>query len=141
MTEIEIITGNDEICRLLLFKRVKDYLYQIPNTFPHEKENDTGWTEFNVKAIPFHEDWNMLIGAYNRALLILNAMPDTAKQLLKEDRNFVVNFGVKNFFGLFENQLSISSCWLKMVDFAKWWNSVSPMLTGQISGSNVATLE
>lgn len=137
MTELEIINGNDEICRLLQFKSDKVYMYQVPNTFPHEKEYDTGWTEFNVQAIPFHEDWNMLIGAYNRALAILNSMPDTAKQLLKEDKNFIVNFGVKNFFGLFDNHLSISSCWIKMVDFAKWWNVVGLMFVSSNEGKVV----
>jgi hypothetical protein len=127
MTELEIINGNDEICKLMQFKSNKAYVYQVPNLFPHEKDNDTGWIELNVQTIQFHTDWNMLIGAYNRALVILNNAPETARQLLKEDKNFIVNFGAQNFFGVFEGQLHISSCWIKLVDFAKWWNSVSVM--------------
>lgn len=133
MTDLEIINGNDEICRLLQFKSNKAYVYQIPNLFPHEKENDTGWVEMDVQAIQFNTDWNMLIGAYNRALYILNNMPHTAKQLLKEDKNCVVNFGVKNFFGTFEGQLNISSCWIKLVDFARWWNAVSVMFSRNLN--------
>lgn len=127
MTELEIITGNDEICKLLMFESDKVYTYKVPNTFPFEREADTGWTEFNTQAILFHSDWNMLIGAYNRALYILNKMPDTIKELLRDEKNFVVNFAIKNFFHLFENQLHISSSWVKMVDFARWFNAVKPM--------------
>ncbi len=131
MTDLEIITGNDEICKMLLFESNKAYVYKIPNLFPHEKENDTGWIELDVRTMQFHTDWNMLIGAYNRALYILNNMPDTAKELLKENNNSIINFGVKNFFHVFEGQLNISSCWIKLVDFAKWWNSVKWLMPKQ----------
>lgn len=124
MTEAEIITGNDEICDMLGFEKSNAYVYKIPNTFPFEKEIDTGWTEFDVQAVGFHLDWNVLIGAYNRALKLMEGMNSIQKQLLLQDKNFVVNFGTKNFFGLFENQLHISSSWIKLVDFAKWYNSV-----------------
>lgn len=135
MTEAEIISGNDEICRLLQFESDKVYVYRVPNHFPYEKvTKDTGWIEVYAQHIGFNTDWNMLIGAYNRALLILNSLPDTAKQLLKEDKNFIVNFGINNFFGLFESQLRISSCWVKLVDFAKWYNSVHLMLKSKIDG-------
>lgn len=97
MTQEQIVLGNDEICQMLQFESDKVYSYKIPNTFPFEKELDTGWTEFNVQQILFHSDWNMLIGAYNRALSIMEDLPD----------------GVH-----------ISSCWIKLVDFAKWFNQI-----------------
>jgi len=136
MTELEIINGNDEICQLLQFKSNKVYVYQVPNTFPFEKELDTGWSEMNVQDIQFHSDWNMLIGAFNRALFILNSMPDTAKKLLKEDKNLIVNFGIKNFFVVSINgQMEVVHSWRKIVDFAKWWNSVSLMFLPQIKNN------
>jgi hypothetical protein len=124
MTETEIITGNDEICQALGFKSDKVYVYRVPNTFPFERETDTGWTEFNTQQIGFHQDWNLLIGAYNRMLENLANMTETQRRLLAEEKNFVVSFGVKNFFGIFENQLHIASSWIKLVDFCKWYNSV-----------------
>jgi len=124
MTEAEIITGNDEICKMCEFETSKVYVYKVPNTFPYEREHDTGWSEMNVQAIPFHEDWNLLIGAYNRALELMVKLNPTQKDLLKQDKNFIVNFGTKNFFGLFENQLHISSSYIKLTDFAKWYNSI-----------------
>lgn len=126
--QAEIISGNDEICRLLEFESNKVYVYKVPNLFPHDKENDTGWIEVNTQCIGFDTDWNMLIGAYNRALKVLDELPPPAKVLLKKEKNFVVNFGIHHFFGLFENQLHISSCWIKLVDFAKWYNSVKLMI-------------
>lgn len=124
MTDLEIINGNDEICQLCGFESDKVYVYKIPNTFPFESEADTGWTELTVQQTLFHTDWNMLIGGYNRALYKINSMSETAKSLLLEDKNMVDNFGAKNFFGLFEGQLYISSCWIKLVHLSKWYNSV-----------------
>ena len=124
MTELEIITGNDEICQALGFRSDKVYVYQVPNLFPHEKEADTGWTEFNTQTIGFNTDWNMLIGGYNRMLQNLQAMNPTQKALLKEEKNFVVNWGTANFFHLFEGQLYISSSWIKLVYMCKWYNAV-----------------
>ena len=123
MTEQEIISGNDAICTMLGFEQTKAYHYKVPNLFP--KEVDTGYTEMDTSDTQFHIDWNMLIGSYNKMLALMQDMPDTAKELLKTDKNFLVNYGARNFFCLFENQLSISSCWIKLVDFAKWYNAVS----------------
>lgn len=127
MNITEVISGNDQICQALGFESNKVYVYKVPNTFPFEKEADTGWTEFNVQQLLFHSDWNMLIGAYNHCLEKLEQLPVSLKALLKEDKNIVVNFGTRNFFGLFENQLHISSSWIKLVDLCKWYNSVKLM--------------
>lgn len=135
MTEKEIIIGNDEICQALGFKSKTVYVYEVPNTFPHEKERDAGWMEWNTQEIGFHKDWNLLIGGYNRMLHNLEAMTNTQKQLLKDEKNLIVNFGTKNFFGLFENQLHISSSWIKLVIMCKWYNSVK-LVHGKKTTSN-----
>lgn len=126
MTEHELIVGNDEICQLLGWETNKAYVYKVPNTFPHEKEADTGWIELGTQAIGFHRDWNMLIGAYNRALLILNNLTETQKKLLQEDKAFFAKFGIKNVFGVSDVnwQINITSSWIKFVDFCKWYNSI-----------------
>jgi len=108
MTEAEIITGNDEICKMCEFETSKVYVYKVPNTFPYEREHDTGWSEMNVQAIPFHEDWNLLIGAYNRALELMVKLNPTQKDLLKQDKNFIVNFGTKNFLDLPKDKIKNS---------------------------------
>lgn len=122
MTESEIIIGNDAICKMLGFESTKQYIYKIPNLFPSNE--NTGWIETNALHVGFDSDWNMLIGAYNKTLYIIDQMPPTLKELLKEYNNFVVSFGIKNFFHIFEGQLHISSCWTKLVIFAKWYNNV-----------------
>lgn len=126
MTEAELITGNDEICQTLGFESNKAYVYQVPNLFPHEKEVDTGWMEWNVQDIGFEKDWNMLVGAYNRILLILNNLSPIQKELLKQDKNFFASFGVKNVFRVSDVnwQVNISTSWQHIVDFCKWYNSV-----------------
>lgn len=129
-TEKEIIVGNDEICQALGFKTNKVYVYEVPNTFPNERESDTGYTEFNTQQIGFHTDWNLLIGGYNRMLEKLELMNVLQKELFLQEKNFIVNFGTKNFFGLFENQLHIASSWIKLVDLCKWYNSVK-LFNGQ----------
>jgi len=127
MTESEIIIGNDEICQMIGWVSTKAYVYQVPNLFPYKE--DTGWTEFNTQDIGFHCDWNLLIPAYNIALKILAGLTTTQAQLLHDHKNFIVNYGCKNFFHLFDNQLHISSCWVKLVDFSKWYNSVKQFNT------------
>ena len=122
MKESEIITGNDEICQMLGWVSTRVYMYHVPNLFPIEDSKQT--TEMDCQGIPFHQDWNMLIGAYNKALQILAGLTTTQAELLHVDKNFFVQWGAKNFFHLFENQLHISSCWIKLVDFSKWYNSV-----------------
>ena len=97
MTELEIITGNDAICQMIWWESIKVYVYQVPNLFPHNE--DSGWTEFNVQDIGFHNDWNMLIGAYNKALHILMKFKQLQTELLNDDKNIVVKFGIQNFFG------------------------------------------
>lgn len=127
MTEAEIIMGNDEICKAIGFVTNRSYVYQVPNLFPHEKEGgDTGWTEWGTQEIGFEKDWNMLVGAYNRVLLIYHTLSDTQKELLSHDKSFFARYGVKNVFGVSDVnwQINISSSWLKLVDFCKWYNQI-----------------
>jgi len=128
MSEAELITGNDEICQLIGFKSTKAYVYEVPNLFPYDLDegNDTGWTEWDVQAIGFEKDWNMLVGAYNRALTILHKLSDTQKELLNQDKGFFAKFGVKHIFGVSDvnGQINITSSWLKLVDFCKWYNNI-----------------
>lgn len=139
MTEAEIISGNDEICKILEWESNRVYVYKVPNTFPFEQEVDTGWMEWDVQAIGFNTDWNMLIGAYNRILKILSTLTKTEHELLDLPKTFVVKFAVNNVFGMGINgQLNITSCWIKIVDFCKWYNSVK-MLKGQKDERSVAT--
>ena len=128
--EHEIIIGNDEICKTLGFESSKVYVYKVPNLFPFEKECDTGWTEFNVQQLGFHADWNMLVGAYNRILLILHNMSETGKKLLQDDKNFFARWGTRTVFMVSDinHQINIESAWRKMVDFCKWYNQVLPII-------------
>lgn len=130
MTQAEIISGNDEICQTLGFESSKVYVYKVPNTFPFEKEADTGWTECDTQAILFHTDWNMLVGAYNRILLIVRNLSETGRKLLNEDKNFFAKWGTSTVFMVSDInwQININSAWLKMVDFCKWYNSVKLMI-------------
>ena len=123
MTDKEIIMGNDEICQALGFESNRVYVYKVPNTFPFENERDTGWTELNTQAICFHSDWNMLVGAYNRIRTLVFNMTDTQKEILKDHKNFLTNFAVKNVFSIsIDNQLRIERAWRMLTDFCKWYN-------------------
>lgn len=122
MTDAELIVGNAEICEMLGWISNKAYVYQVPNLFPSQE--DSGWTEFNTQEVGFHLDWNILIGAYNQLLLKILAFTPTQKELFKDDKTMIVKFGAEHFFGLFEGQLYINSCWIKLVDFSKWYNSI-----------------
>ncbi len=121
MSQEEILIGNNEICRMLGWPCLSLYHYECPNIFPLNE--NSGYMELRCDAIGFNTDWNMLIGAYNVALSKLNNN-ELVKNLLKRDEHFIANFGIKNFFGLFENQLYISSSWIKLVDFCKLYNAV-----------------
>lgn len=121
MKESELIIGNGEICKMLGWESNKAYVYKVPNLFPSNE--DSGYTEFDTQNVGFNLDWNILIGAYNIALQKIVQLSETKKELL--DKNFIVQFGTKNFFHLFDNQLSINSCWNKLVDFSKWYNSLN----------------
>ena len=124
MTEAEIITGNDEICKMCGFESNKAYVYKVPNLFPC-KDPDTGWSETNVQAIQFNEDWNMLIGAYNIAREKLSLLNATQKELLEQHKNFITNYSINNFFHLgIDGQVKISGSYIKLVDFAKWYNGI-----------------
>ena len=123
MTQEEKILGNDEICRMLGWESDKVYVYKVPNLFP-ATDIDTGWTEFDVQNVGFNMDWNILIGAYNIALTKLQGLTSLQTISFEDKKNFIVMFGTRNFFHLFNNQLSINSCWIKLVDFSKWYNSV-----------------
>lgn len=129
MTEAEIITGNDHLCQMLEFESNKVYVYKVPNLFPFQGY-ESGYMESNVQAILFHTDWNMLVGAYNGMLKILHDLPETGKQLLQEDKNFFARWGTKTVFMVSDvnYQINIHSAWMKLVDFAKWWNAVKLMI-------------
>lgn len=122
MKESEIIIGNDEICQMLGWKSDRAYMYHVPNLFPIQESNNT--TEMDVQGIGFHLDWNMCIGAYNKSLELLHGMNDVQKELLQHDKHFLVNFSTRSFFHIFEGQLHISSCYVKLVMIAKWYNSI-----------------
>ncbi len=122
----EIITGNDEIAKCIGFDSDKPYVYKVPNTFPFENENNTGWTEFNTKEIGFDKDWNMLVGAYNKILLILKNLNPIYRELLQKDESFFARWGTKTVFMVSDinHQINIDSSWKKMVDFCKWYNHI-----------------
>jgi len=108
--EHEILTGNILLAKV---EKRKFYgKYTIDDYGPA--------TLNNYPPMLYREDWNWLIGFYNHILKLLISDP-SINELFKNDKNCVVQFGTKNFFGLFEGQLHIESCWIKAVDFAKFY--------------------
>lgn len=112
---------------MLEWESNKVYVYKVPNLFPTKE--DSGYTELSTQGMLFHTDWNMLIGAYNRVMLLINSLSETQLQLLRDNKNFLIDYSFKNFFIPFEGQLHINSCWLKLVDICKWYNSVKQFKT------------
>lgn len=70
----------------------------------------------------YHSDWNWIVSVYNKILKLIASSP-VIQEKLKNEKNIVVSFSTRNFFHLLEGQLSISSCWLKAVDFAIFYFS------------------
>jgi len=58
---MDIITGNDLICKYLGWIKSKrdPNFYQVPNLYPSLV--DTGWTEFHVSDIYFHDNLHYLM--------------------------------------------------------------------------------
>lgn len=125
MTEAEKILANDEICKMLGWESNRVYVYHVPNLFPFKE--DAGTTEFMVQDIFFDRDWNMCVGAYNNVLKRIINLHQTQRDLYNHHKNFIVRYGAQNFFEISDvtGQVNISSCYLKLADFAKWYNGVT----------------
>jgi len=65
----------------------------------------------------------MLIGAHNKAReLFMKLDKPIQKEFLESDETYIARFGFVSFFSAFENEYHITSSWIKMVDFARWYN-------------------
>jgi len=88
------------------------------------RKGDNGYRM--AKDFEYHSSWDWLIPAHNKAReLFLNLPKEIRRDFLQSYKTYIESHGFHNFFSTFENQYTISSCWHKMVDFAKWYNDLS----------------
>lgn len=119
MTADQIIKGNNEIAKMCGVS-----VYPVKGTKEFKKWKGEA-CDFNWFELKYESDWNMLISAHNKSReLFMKLDKSIQKEFLESDNLIVERFGFVNFFSTLENQYTISSCWNKMVNFAKWYNSL-----------------
>lgn len=114
MESKEIVEGNIAIAKIMGHE-----IIYVDGVTPCVK----GYNDFCSPVSEFfkyHECWNELVKVYNRILKIYEQKEIVRSELAK-NKNFIVQFGTKNFFHVFNNQMSISGTWVKAVNFAKWY--------------------
>ena len=114
MKDKEVISGN------LIIAKLEGYC-PVENIYVCE-----GKPSMNSQDFDYHQNWKSLIRAHNKAReLFFGLDNETQKYFMQSDKTIVERVGFVYFFSAFENQYTISSCWIKMVDFAKWYNTIN----------------